>query len=192
MFLRKGPKPINLKLVKKTSLLWGLNKRPRPQYFSPPRGPVPPVLERTIFMGKIWAGPQSDYGTGDQHTRTVSHYDPHEKDRILIIRKYTKCYWTQNIVTWMDFPTRIDTESCTNGRRTAPYPPATTSNMLGFFCRPRGPLPPVLWRNDLHGNNEAGPHSDYRTSYHHTRTVSHYDKYFEVWKRSHPNHGEIK
>ena len=65
-------------------------------------------------------------------------------------------------------------------------PPATKSIRLGF-CRPRGPTPPVVGRNDLHCLNEAGPHSYDGTSYQRTRTVSHFDTHVRdriptIWK----------
>ena len=76
----------------------------------------------------------------------------------------------------MNFLNIIDTQCCTHGRTTPRHPPATTSNRPGF-CRPRGRIPHVVGRNDLHGIEEAGPYSDYGTSYQRIRTVSHYDTY---------------
>ena len=62
--------------------------------FLPRRVPVPPFPGRNVLCPKIAAGPHSHYGITaiNRRTRTVSHYDTDEKDRILTIGKYIDGY----------------------------------------------------------------------------------------------------
>ena len=78
----------------------------------------------------------------------------------------------------MDIPNRNDTGSCTHGRRRLRHPPDTTSIRFGFR-RPRGPMPPVLGRNDFHGIYEAGLHSDDGKTYQHLNLRYHYYDTYE-------------
>ena len=62
--------------------------------FCPRRVPVPRFLARNDLRPKNAAGPPTHYGTSaiNIRTRTVSHYDTDEKDRILTIGKYNDGY----------------------------------------------------------------------------------------------------
>ena len=49
---------------------------------------MPLVLGGNVVHGKNEPGPDSDYPTTYQHTRTVLHYDTHDIGRIVTIGRY--------------------------------------------------------------------------------------------------------
>ena len=133
--------------------------------FCPQPVPMPPFLGRNDLRARNAAGPHSYYGTTaiTTHTRTVSHYDTDEKDRILT---------TGNTMAVADkinrdmngFPKQKRYRILhTRGRKTPRDPPAATRKRLGFRPRPL-PIPPFLGRNDICAINAAGPYSYYGTT----------------------------
>ena len=65
----------------------------------PPTRPHASRPRRNELKGRNEIGPRSDYGTSYQHTRTVSHYDPYEKYRVLTRGKSQLRLMTETIMT---------------------------------------------------------------------------------------------